>query len=198
MKGVYWKVGIEESTLTSEEKDTFTFKKREEAHIPPLFPALTFSLSILNMSFLRRPAFDREPHPVLLPEETFNLCLPGSLCLYFWLSHTFVRCYLWVLYSRVAACLQHLLVLENQSQSSCQREEWEKERQEQRGKNTWDSGRGRRARRFMRKMVGRAHVALVDVVRALASELTRHSANDGRYDGSSRTKQTNKWWASAN
>lgn len=90
--------------------------------------ALTFCLSFLNMSFSRRPAFDREPHPVLLPEETFNLWLPPSLWLWLRLAHTFVRCYLWVLYSWVAACLQHLLVLEKWSQTSCHGEEWEKER----------------------------------------------------------------------
>lgn len=67
MKGVYWKVGIEQECKLQKNRQHIhiSTQRKKKASVPVLFYASpTFSLSILIMSFLRRPAFDREPHPL--------------------------------------------------------------------------------------------------------------------------------------
>lgn len=132
MKGLIEKLALRMDANFRRTGNAFhTFSHSKKLTFLPVSISLSLSLyflSILNMSFLSRPAFDREPRPVLLPEETFNVSLSLSLCVSYPLTLSLLLSlillsgviYEWC--SRVAACLQHLLVLETQSQRSCHRE----------------------------------------------------------------------------
>lgn len=146
------------------------------------------------MSFWRRPTFDREPHPVLLPEETFNL----TPSLWLQRSHTFVRCYLWVLYSWVAACLQHLLVLESQSQGSCQGEEWRKKDSRKEPQSVRKRELGVKGKGEGEYLMTPSWEELRRCCKHTGMQCTHYVTNEWCYDGNCRRKQTNKWWASTN
>lgn len=67
-----------------------TLKKHVTPRGKTSFPSAA-PLFIPNMSAWRGPAFDREPHPVLLPEETFNLSPAVAAALSYFCQVLFMR-----------------------------------------------------------------------------------------------------------
>lgn len=104
MKGVYWKVGIEQECKLQKNRQHIhisTQREKKRSFRSSSFFCLSHIFSLYSDHVLLEEAsvWPWATPSFLLPEETFNLSLPPSLCPWLWLSHTFVRCYLWVLYA---------------------------------------------------------------------------------------------------